>query len=379
MNGGGKLGCQPGVQIRIDGHEQQRVSVDGLDLPRAVRLQDLDLDRLGGQLVRDVDDVAGEVGCRRRAEPTGAVRGQRGRQGSQHVRVIGVGKLRRDDRVEQQPLHVVRVGERVRHRQLGAVGRAPEGHLVGTERQPHRLEVLGGLVRAVEVARCPDAGCARGNLLAFDVDVERRRALESRAPQHARVARAAVVVCDERVAREEVAVERGIGRRAEPEDVCGALTGAAGDEEDRPACDPERGQGLDVERDRARHDARAVERDDDSGAEEARRVSAGRAGRGRLDARDPGRRVREQQEPVAVYTSIREQERQPREDPSSRRCRRAHLRGARPRRRRGRDGKGDQQCERQCRRVPRGPAPDRIDHATLLDFNCCASSDPSAA
>ena len=137
---------------------------------------------------------------------------------------------------------------------------------------PHRLEILGVVAGAVEVARGPDRVRAvrRGDALRVGGD----RGLQLGAVEQAGIAGAAVVVRDERVAGEEIAVERHGAGVTEAEDVSGALAGAAGDQEDDAARRALRGQLLDVQRDCPREDAGAVERDDDRRAEHACRLAA---------------------------------------------------------------------------------------------------------
>src|SRR5581483_10662456 len=105
----------------------------------------------------------------------------------------------------------------------------------------------------------------------------RRRDLERRAVEQPRVARAAIVVGDERVAGEEEAEEEGVLRRAERERVRRSLARAAGEEEDRAARLAGGRELLDVQADRPRQCAGTVERDEDGRAKEAGRRSARRS------------------------------------------------------------------------------------------------------
>ena len=130
---------------------------------------------------------------------------------------------------------MVGVRERVRHRELRPVRDAVERDLVDAERLADGLEVFRVLRGAVEVRRRTEAGAARGR--SCTVRGFGERGLERRAVEEAGLARAAVVVCDEVVTREEVAEERVGGGVAEREDVGGALPGPAGDQEDRAARD----------------------------------------------------------------------------------------------------------------------------------------------
>ena len=80
----------------------------------------------------------------------------------QDVRAERVGKLRRQHRVEQEPLDVVGMRERVGQRELRPVRHPEEPDLVDAERLPDGLEILGVIVRAVEVPlRAERVGAAR--------------------------------------------------------------------------------------------------------------------------------------------------------------------------------------------------------------------------
>ena len=168
------------------------------------------------------------------------------------------------------------VREGVCHRQLRPVRDPVERDLVESERLSNGLEVLGVLVGAVERPVRADrrgTGCSRGTLL-----VGRDRRLHRRAVEQTGITCSAVVVGDEGVAGEEEAEEAHRLVVVEPEHVRRALTRAAGDQEDGALRGSERGNDLDVQRDRPRDLPRAVERDDDGRADEAR----GRAALGRV-------------------------------------------------------------------------------------------------
>ncbi len=168
------------------------------------------------------------------------------------------------------------VRQRVRERELRAVRDAVQRDLVDAEGGPHRVQVLRVLGGAVEVARGADRRCAAGRreLLLVGAD----RALEDRAVDQPGLAGAAVVVGDEAVAGEEVAVELHRRRRPETEDVRRALAGPAGDEEQRPPLGAVGREVLDVERDRPRDAAGPVERDGNDRALEAGGLAAGGGG-----------------------------------------------------------------------------------------------------
>ena len=228
----GQLRGQPGVEVGVQDHREETEAVEALRRRRPGRLEHLPLERLRCELVRDHRDVGGEVRRRRSAAAVGAERGQRRRERPQDVGAERVRQLGRKDGIEQQPLDVGGVRERVGHRQLRPVRDAEERDLVDSERCPDGLEVLRVLGRAVELARRADDvradGC-RGALL-----VRGERHLERGAVEEPRLAGAAVVVGDERVPREEELEERGGRRRAEAEDVRRPLARAARDQEHRP-------------------------------------------------------------------------------------------------------------------------------------------------
>ena len=129
--------------------------------------------------------------------------------------------------------------------------------------------------RGVVVAGRPDLVRA-GRHLGLLGD-RRGRGLQAGAVEQAGLAGAAIVVGDERVAREQALVERDAGGRAEVERLRRALARAAGDQEHRAARRAEGGHLFDVQRDGARNDAGRVERHVDFGAQHLR---TGRAGRG---------------------------------------------------------------------------------------------------
>ena len=115
---------------------------------------------LAASRLSDGGNVAREAG--RRAPATGGAEllqrlwhlAQRGRP----ERIVEVG---RHDGVEQQPVDVRRVRERVRHGKLRPVRRAPERHLARSKRLAYSLDVLGVLARAVEDPLRPDRAAHR--------------------------------------------------------------------------------------------------------------------------------------------------------------------------------------------------------------------------
>src|SRR6185437_4371576 len=110
--------------------------------------------------------------------------------------------------VEEEALDVTRVRKRIRQRKLRAIRDAVESDLVVAERLPDGVEVLGVVGGRVEVALRSERCAARRRRLLFAV--RRVRALQGGAVEQTRVAGAAVVVGDERVPGEEVAVERDV-------------------------------------------------------------------------------------------------------------------------------------------------------------------------
>ncbi len=163
---------------------------------------------------------------------------------------------------------MIRMRERIRHRELRAVGDAVERDLVEAECLPDGVEILRVSGRRIEVARWADCVRARRGRRALGVGCV--RGLQRRTVEQARVAGAAVVVRDERVAGEEVVVERDFRRGPEAEHVRRALAGTAGEEEHGAAVDARARHDLDVKRHGARHDAGPVERHDDIRADDAR-------------------------------------------------------------------------------------------------------------
>ena len=181
---------------------------------------------------------------------------------------------------------MVGMGERVGERELRAVRdaverrscrrRAPAARPRGPPRARRCCRSRAAARAAPRTRRPPPARCRR------------RGALQRGAVEHPGRARAAVVVGDERVAGEEAAVQRRRAARVtEAVDVGRALARPARDQEDHAARNALRGQFLDVQRDRARHDPGAIERDGKVGAEHAGRLAAGREGGGRRDAVAP--------------------------------------------------------------------------------------------
>ena len=106
---------------------------------------------------------------------------------------------------------------RVRECELRPVRDAEEHDLVEAEGRAHGVEVLGVVGGSVQGGRGTDRRCARGR----EQILARRSGgdLERGAVEEAGVAGAAVVVGDERVAREEEAEDERVVRRAERERV----------------------------------------------------------------------------------------------------------------------------------------------------------------
>ena len=68
----------------------------------------------------------------------------------QDVRGERVREVGRHHRIEQEPLDVLWMGERIRRRELRSVGHPEQGDLVDRERCANRLEILGVVAGAVE-------------------------------------------------------------------------------------------------------------------------------------------------------------------------------------------------------------------------------------
>ena len=255
------------VQIRVDDEREHVEAVHALVPHRPVRQPHGTASRSAGERVCHSRNVAREVrGCST-ARAGAAVARERERHIVEDIRLERLGILGRQDGIEQQPLDMRRVRERVGERQLRAVRGAPERDLVHSERHADGLRVVGVVVGAVEVAVRADRGrAARGERVLPD---ECRRLLQRRADEEARLAGSAVVERDDPVAREEGVIEVSAVLVAEVEHGGRSLTRAAGDEHHDAALSTLGGERLDVKRDRARHATRAVERDDDIGARDA--------------------------------------------------------------------------------------------------------------
>ena len=287
-----ELGRLARAEVAVEDDREQVEPVDALAPHRAATRLHLAGERLRGQAVGDRHDVARVLLAV--AAPGGAVVRQRPRHLLEHVRVPRVCLVRRHHRPEQQPVDVLREPERVRHRELRPVRDAVDADLVEAQRLPDGIEVGRVLGRAVERSGRsePVAAGRRGCYLRS----RRERDLERRAVDQAGAAGAAVVVGDECVAREhelEGGVRVGV---AETEAVRRPLARAACDEEDHALRRPGGGQLLDVQRDRAGHGARAIERDGDLGADERRDLPAvaGLVRRPDQAAHEPAGRLRGQ-------------------------------------------------------------------------------------
>ena len=255
------------VQIRVDDEREHVEAVHALVPHRPVRQPHGTASRSAGERVRHSRNVAREVrGCGT-ARAGAAVARERERHIVEDVRLERLGILGRQDGIEQQPLDMRRVRERVGERQLRAVRGAPERDLVHSEGHADGLRVVGVVVGAVEVAVRADRGrAACGERVLPD---ECRRLLQRRADEEARLAGPAVVERDDPVAREESVIEVSAVLVAEVEHGGRSLTRATGDEHHDAALSTLGGERLDVKRDRARHATRPVERDDDIGARDA--------------------------------------------------------------------------------------------------------------
>ncbi len=220
------------------------------------------------QLVCELDEPIARPGRDSGARVVGADPVHRGGNHAQRQRVDRV-LVRQHLGVEQQALDMGRVCEGIGDGVLRAVGDAPDGDLVDPERQAYRLDVLAVLGRRV-VGPGGDRAPARR---------DRRRA---GAVERAGLARAAVVVGDERVPGEESAPVRGL--QAEVERLRGGLARPAREHDHHAARLADRRELLDVERHLTGGGVRVVERDAQRRADEAVVTARGKRrlrGRGR--------------------------------------------------------------------------------------------------
>ena len=202
--------------------------------------------------------VRGQAGPRAQRSQRGAHGAEAG--GEERVGIVGV-----DDRVEDHALDVLRVGARVRDRELGAVGDAEQGELVHAELGADRLHVLHRIRRRVVPAGGADPLRAlRGRHRV----AQPRVALELRAAQEAGAAGSALVVADHPVGLQE------LGQRGEHAQhlVEPGSSRAAGEVHERPpGVAPD---AADAQPDRAGVGAGAVERDAQRGAADPVEVDA---------------------------------------------------------------------------------------------------------
>ena len=145
-----------------------------------------------------------EVGGRVGGDAAAAVRAQRAQarphraepDGEERIGIVGI-----DDRVEDQPLDAIRMGARVRDRELGAVGDPEQRQLLGAQLDPDRLHVGDRIRRRVVLAR--DAQPVRAVLAGAGV-AQVRVTLQARTAQQAGASGPALVVADQPVALLEV-------------------------------------------------------------------------------------------------------------------------------------------------------------------------------
>jgi hypothetical protein len=249
--------------------------------------------------VDEVEEVVADVPGDPLAPAGRAQLAQRARHRLEGRDVQDVGALGRHHRVEHERLDVAGVLGGVVERHLGAVGDAEEHDLLVAGLGPDRLDVVDRVRGAVEAApRAELIGAGRDGL-----GDRADRVLEGRAAQAAGAAGAALVEDDE-VAVGEPGPEdrRELGRGGER-----GLAGAAGERDDRAGVRVARGDhALDVERERARDGAAAVDRDRQLAALEAGRLARGVGDgplRGRRDGHDEGGRCQDGGEGPGAHES----------------------------------------------------------------------------
>jgi hypothetical protein len=272
-----KLRAQRRVQVSGEQDVEHAVLVEGHGEAAPARRVDLPLDLLASDLVHEVEQVVADAGGDAVAGAVAAQLAEGPRHGLEGRDVEDVGALGRDDRVQHQRLDVGRVLGGVVEGDLGAIGDAEEHELLVAGLDAQGLDVVDRIGGAVEAARRPELiGARRGG-----VDDRPDAALEGRAGEAARAARAALVV-DEQVARGQ---RRAEDRGELADDGDRRLPRTAGQRDDRGGGRVARGHGaLDVERQRAGDRARAVERHRELPALKARGF-AWRIGDGRVGAR----------------------------------------------------------------------------------------------
>jgi hypothetical protein len=236
-------------------------------------------------------DQRAHVGHRIARDPSAravpALLAQDAREVAVRVEQEGVGPVRPDDRVEDEPVDVVGEGARVRERHVGPVGDPHQRDALDAEGLAQLVDIEDRVGGRVEGARGADAVGARRQRRGQE-RVERAQALDARAVQEARLAGAALVEHGEPVApQRRLQRERERRRRA---DRRLARPARERDEHRRRAASLDRV----VDRDLARHRARPIERHVEDAATEGGLPRAapegGRRGRGgrRRDERGDG-------------------------------------------------------------------------------------------
>ena len=129
-----RFGREPGAQVCVDHHRHEVLSVHAETLWGAARCDDLAGDRPGLELIREPDELCGKVFGRGAADAAVAKAGQRPGHLPQDIALEGVGIGRHHNRVEQEPLDVAGMSQRIGQRELRAVRDSEERDLVQIQR-----------------------------------------------------------------------------------------------------------------------------------------------------------------------------------------------------------------------------------------------------
>jgi hypothetical protein len=184
---------------------------------------------------------------------------QHASDGAERLAGQRVGSVDADRRVEDHPLHPLRVSPGVFDRDAGPVGDGVERDLPGAEADAQRLEVIGRVGARVERASHAEAVPAQAGGMRR---AQRVAAFEARAAQQAGGAGAALVEDDEVATRgrKHAVVGRGEDHARLPWTACQAMSGGRLDRRERiraawmrivPGSVPERSSGTRTLRQRA--------------------------------------------------------------------------------------------------------------------------------
>ena len=211
-----QLGGQARVEVGVEHGAAQEVEAGGPHGSRpAPRLRHFARDRMGGHPVRELDDLADEVRRRSLTQPARAQRRESLRNLLEVVAREGVAARRVGHRVEEQPLDVARISERVRDRELRSVRHTPERDLVDAERPAHRIDVVDVVAGGVEGTAGADLRRAFRDERLLPLRLRERIGLELGTAKEAGASGPARVEGDQRVARVLAAEVDGV--RAEGE------------------------------------------------------------------------------------------------------------------------------------------------------------------